>query len=279
MLHRKKSRAGGFMKKILIFFAAVYFLTGYAFGSVNPEQKKAEIDGDKYFTAGKTSFRADKSIKSINSAIASYDKALGGGKINPAIMVKYVDACDFKHRYFTKKSSDKKKAYEALIKRFESSDKKLLKTAEYNYVMALLWGRRGEITQNVMDNSNKDVAEKIKFYGEELYRIDKNYSGSFACKILGRLHYMSPNIPVFFGWPDKNKSKSYLTEFLKANPADTEGGMFLADTLWEMGDTKGAKELYIKTAAFIPDKENRYYAKASVKAHKKRMKKLNIALK
>lgn len=265
------------MKKLFIFLAAVYFLTGYAFGSVNPEQKKAETEGDRYFTASKTTLLAYKSIKDVNSAIASYDAALGAGKINPAIMVKYVNASDFKHRYFTKKPSDKKKAYEKLIKQFESADKKLSKTAEYNYVMALLWGRRGEITQDVMDNSNKDVAEKIKFYGEELYRIDKNYSGAFACKILGRLHYMSPNIPVFFGWPDKNKSKSYLTEFLKANPTDTEGGMFLADTMWEMGDTKGAKELYIKTAAFVPDKENRYYDKASVKANKKRMKKLKIA--
>jgi len=38
---------------------------------------------------------------------------------------------------------------------------------------------------------------------------------------------------------DKNKSREYLEEFVKANPTDLMGKFFLADTLWDAGIRNG----------------------------------------
>lgn len=235
-----------------------------------------EKQGDGFYAMRNMIMPADKAIANINSAIDAYKIALESGSIKPVILVKYIDACDFKNRYLIKIQIQKITAYEALIKRFEPLGKNFSGKKEYNYVMAILWGRRGEITQNITDNSNKNVAEKIKFYGEALYKIDKSYKGYFACKLLGRVHFLSPNIPFVMGWPDKNKSKAYLEEVVKADPKNTEAKFFLADTLWALGDTKTARTMFREVINSVPRKNSRYYDLMSIKECKEKMKILKI---
>jgi hypothetical protein len=230
----------------------------------------AEQQGDAYMASSDSIFAAGDAVKNIDLAIAKYENALETRKITGKLLVKYVGACDFKYRYFTA-ATEKKKDYEALIKRFEPQGGKMSGSKQYNYVMALLWGRRGEITQNIYDNSNKAVAEKIKYYGEALYAEDKTYHGYFACKILGRVHYLSPNIPFMMPWPDKNKSKAYLEELVKGDPGNTEGKMFLADTLKLAGDKKTAKKLLTQIAASVPRKGSWFYDTLAIKQSNERL--------
>ena len=230
----------------------------------------AEQQGDMYMGSSDGIVSPDEAVKNINLAIGKYGEALGPQKATGKLVEKYVSACDFKYRYFTP-AEDKKKDYETLIQRFEPLGKRLSGTKQYNYVMALLWGRRGEITQNVYDNSNKPVAEKIKFYGEALYAQDKTYHGYFACKILGRVHYLSPNIPFMMPWPDKNKSKAYLEELVKGDPGNTEGKMFLSDTLKATGDKKTAKKLLRQVVASVPRKGSRFYDTLAIKQSNERL--------
>ncbi len=240
------------------------------------EQLKAEIQGDRFYAMSNSITGREKAAHNIKTAIDSYEKALGSGAIKKAVLVKYVRACDFKYRYLTETTAEKKKAYEAMIKRFEPLGVRLKGTKEYNYAMALLWGRRGEITQDVMDNANKDIAEKIKKYAEALYGMDKAYEGYFACKILGRIHYIAPNIPFVLGWPDKGKSKAYLEEVMKGNPENSEAKMFLADTLWALGEKKKAKRLYREVSRAEPGKGSWFYDSRAIKLCNIRMKKLAI---
>lgn len=251
----------------------------FGFDFLKPALNQPELDGDKYYSLSVSVNEPDAALAYIEKAIKAYETIIAKGKIRPSMLVKYVNARDFKLRYFVLKPSSRRIAYENLIIRFEPLGKRLSATKEYNYVMALLWGRRGEITQDTMEDGNKNIAEKIKFYGEALYHIDKGYQGSFSRKILGRVHYLTPNIPFVLGWPDKNKSKMYLKEFLKANPGNTEGKMYLADTLWALGDVKAAEKLYMEVVKSKPRKGNMLYDAMAIKTCMARMKKLNISTK
>jgi len=237
----------------------------------------ADKQGDRYFALRNAIKQPDKALANINLAIDPYKKAFEADKTNPVSMLKYAMASDFKYRYLTTGTSKEKKAvYEALIAQFEPLGKKLSGTKEYNYVMALLWGRRGEITQNTYDTANKAVVENIKKYAEALYAIDRTFEGYFACKILGRIHYISPNIPIFMTWPDRKRSKAYLEEMIKGDPGNTEGKMFLADTIWAAGDRKTATKLYREVVSLPPSNDNWFYDTRAIKMCAERMKELRI---
>src|ERR1035437_4647294 len=265
------------MKKIFVILLLAISPVIFTAAITQAAAPGAEKPGDKYFVLRNTIKEPDKAIANINLAIESYKKAFEADKTNPVSLLKYVKASDFKYRYLTTGASKEKKAvYEALIAQFVPLEKKLSGTKEYNYVMALLWGRRGEITQNTYDTANKAVVESIKKYAEALYAIDRTFEGYFACKILGRIHYIAPNIPIFMTWPDRKRSKAYLEEMIKGNPGNTEGKMFLADTLWAADDRKTATKLYREVVSLSPRNVNWFYDTRAIKLCGERMKELQI---
>jgi hypothetical protein len=235
-----------------------------------------ERQGDMYYAARNKIKDTDKAIANIDLAAGNYLKAFDTGAPNAALLYKYIKARDFKYRFLTGTKEEKKTEYERLIGKYELFKVQFSGTKEFNYTMAILWGRRGEITEDTFDASNKDIVENIKKYAEALYGIDRKFEHYAACKILGRIHYIAPNVPFMLTWPDRIKSKTYLEEMIKGDPGNSEGRMFLADTVWDTGDRKTAEKLYSQVVSSLPRKNFWFYDTRAIKFCDARMKTLQI---
>ena len=232
--------------------------------------------GDKYFGQRNAITTQAEALANINLAIGAYKNVFEADKTNPTLLYKYGKAFDFKYRFLTGTAEDKKSAYEAFLKNIEPLEEKLSGTKEFNYLMALFWGRRGEYTPNVLEAAKEGVADKIRKYGEALYTADKKFEDYSAGMILGRLHYKSPNIVFILTWPDKNKAKMYLEEVLAAQPDNLEAKFFLADVIWDIGDKEMAKKLYREVVNSKPEPVKFYFDSNAITECTARMKELEI---
>lgn len=263
------------MKKIL--FVLALAVVPFIISAVPPKAElKAEKPGDKYYLLRNTITQTAAALVNINLAIGPYRKAFEADKSNPAALFDYFMAADFKYTYLEAPVREQKDFYDAFIKEIGPFGEKLSGTKEYNCVMALAWGRKGEMTANVMEAANEGVADKVKNYAEALYGIDRAFDGYVAGIILGRLHYKAPNIIFILTWPDKNKSKVYLEEYLKANPGSLDGKIFLADTIWDIGDREIAKKLYREVMASKPAVNGWFRDSRAISLCADRMKELQI---
>ncbi len=261
------------MKRFAVIILAIAFFSVCA-----AVDKKIDFvkEGDKYFGMRNSITNTADDLANIDRAVENYKAAFDADKANEKLLYKYAKALDFKYRYLTATAEEKKVKYEELSREFEPLGATMSKTKEFNYVMALMWARRGDVTPNVLEAAKEGVADKIKGYAEALYNQDKTFDNYATCLILGRLHYKSPNIPFILGWPDKNKSKEYLEEIYKARPDDTEARFFLADTYWELGKKDEATKLYKEVSKASPRKDWWYYDTASIEKCKARMTELGI---
>ena len=266
------------MKKLLVLLLLVLSpaIISAAKAAAGAPELTLEQLGDKYYAQRNSITRPAEAIANINLAIGAYKNLFEADKTNPSMLYKYGKAFDFKYRFLTGTAEEKKSVYEGFIRDIEPLEEKLGATKEYNYLMALFWGRRGEYTPNVLEAAKEGVADKIKKYGEALYTADKAFEDYTAGMILGRLHYKSPNIILVLSWPDKNKAKAYIEEVLAAQPDNPEAKMFLADIIWDIGDREVAKKLYREVAGSKPKQADYYYDSHAIRDTVARMKELGI---
>jgi tetratricopeptide (TPR) repeat protein len=262
------------MKKIF-FVAAVCAFAAACFAAV-PAKPGPENEGDRAFSMRNSITDTAADLVNLDSAVSGYKQALDADRTNEKLLLKYAKALDFKYRYLTGTAEEKKVRYEELSREFEKYGQTMGKTIEFNFVMALFWARRGDLTQNVLEAAKEGVADKIRSYAETVYNMDKTFEDYAACLILGRLHYKSPNIVFVLIWPDKNRSKQYLEEIYKALPDDTETKFFLADTCWELGNKDAAIKLYREVSGAAPRADHWYYDTMSIGECRDRIKELGI---
>jgi hypothetical protein len=248
----------------------------FAKAATSPPELTLEQLGDKYYAQRNSITKPAEAIANINLAIGAYKNLFEADKTNLSLLYKYGKAFDFKYGFLTGTAEEKKSVYEGFIKDIEPLEHKFSGTKEYNYLMALFWGRRGEYTSDVLEAAKEGVADRIKKYGEALYAADKTFDDYTAGMILGRLHYKSPNIILLLPWPDKNKAKAYIEEVLAAQPYNLEAKMFLADIIWDIGDREAAKKLYREVAGSKPGPKQYYYDSQAIKDTAARMKELQI---
>lgn len=267
------------MKMMMLPVLFLVFFSACGQKTAEPREKAVlgfEKQGDAYFAMCNEIRSPDEAVKNIDLAAKNYLKAFKSGKPDAVRLFKYIKARDFKYRFLYGTTQQRKAEYERLIKKYEPLNSKFSNTKEFNYSMAVVWASRGEITRDTFDMSNKEIAEKIKKYGEALYGMDKSFEDYSACRILGRLHYIAPAVPLILPWPDREKSKSYLEEAIKYSPVNTEAVFFLADTIWDMGDKKRAEKLFKQVRDAEPRKDFWYYDVWAAKQSAERMKKLGI---
>ena len=263
------------MKKILPVFAALLLASGVFAAAAAPKADPVKA-GDACFNLRNSITDTAADLINMDKAIAYYKEAFDADKTDGKLLLKYAKALDFKYRYLTGTAEEKKAKYEDLSREFEQYGASMGKTKEYNFVMALMYARRGDLTPNVLEAAKEGVADKIKNYAEAVYNIDRAFEDYASCLILGRLHYKSPNIVFVLTWPDKNKSKDYLEEIYRALPGDTEAKYFLADTYWELGKRDEATKLYKEAAASKPRADHWYYDNLAIEHVKARMEELGI---
>jgi tetratricopeptide (TPR) repeat protein len=239
------------MKKIPVLLLLMLASPVFA---LTPDFEKA---GDGYFAKRNSITDTAAAMATADSAI---DAFLGAYEMKGTddILYKYVKAVDFKYHVLKSGTEEERKnAFKntlAMIDAYCASNTNCAQSIKINYSYMAMWGRYGDLL-DVMAAAGEGIAGKIKDYGERIYNADKafkDYAASFA---LGRLHYKAPNIIFILTWPDKNKSKEYLEEFVKNNPGSITGKVYLADTLWELGRQDEAKKLFNEAMQMKPRKE------------------------
>ena len=262
------------MKRIVLFFA-IFSVSAACFAISAGKPVNFEKEGDKYFSLRNSITDTAANLVNMEQAISNYKLAFEADKNNEKLLLKYGKALDFKCRFLTP-DSDRKSSYEALVAQFEPYGKSMSQTKEYNYLMSLFWGQRGDYTPNVLEAAKEGVGDKIKFYSEALYGMDKSFEDYAACTILGRLHFKAPYIVFIMTWPDKSKSRAYLEEVHKGVPDDPQASHFLADTYWDLGLKDEAVKLLKEAINAQPRKTDWYYDTAAIGKAKVRAEELGI---
>ena len=80
----------------------------------------------------------------------------------------------------------------------------------------------------------RGVARKVKELGEAASALDPLYEQGGALRILGRLHHLTPKIPLITGWIDRTRALDLLQRSLELGPEDPLNRAFLAQAIWDL---------------------------------------------
>ncbi len=217
----------------------------------------AASDGVKLFEKRNSFKDREAALKNIDAAIEVFRKEYETSKTDLAIC-NLTKAVDFKFYFLdTGTKEEKRDAFKMLTGDVEAYIKENKPTPEIAYAGLVTWGRYGDVIDKIQAAMD-GVADKVKFYGELLNKLDPSYYSHAADVGLGRLHYKAPNIIFVLTWPDKKKSKVYLESALKDVPRHFTARYYLCDTLWELGYKAEAEKLFLEVINDTPRKEFYY---------------------
>jgi tetratricopeptide (TPR) repeat protein len=200
-----------------------------------------------------------KALGFSDRALDYYKKAIDGGNTDEKLVHKYVKIIEIKYNLLipdNEREDEKNKVYSetlAMLEQlyhgagnsiyadFDISLLLILNNINYNIVQAIV------------------VANRIKDLCEKIYNEDKTFEDYSALAALGRLNYLAPNIPFILGWPDKNRSKQYLEEALKAEPGSLLIKYFLAETLYALNDKERAIGYFREVVSAEPRDDINYF--------------------
>lgn len=218
-----------------------------------------------------------EAVKMADSADAIYKKAVeAAGKegVPENVYYQIAKCANYKYHHMDIGTVDeKKKAYSDVITLIEKSILDPEKSEVYNYCLALMWARKGDIS-DLFESASNGMADKIKKYGEKAVKLD-GPDKSAALLVLGRLYWKAPNIPFILTWPDKNKAKELLAEALKLENSLT-AKLFLADAMYDTNEKEKAALLYKEVLGAAPSAELYWQDVKTKKMCEARVKELGI---
>jgi hypothetical protein len=148
----------------------------------------------------------------------------------------------FKGNYTTKDKDTRKAIYD------EGKDLGYLALEEYpesagiNLWLAVLWGVWAE-EYGKMKAAKKGVAGKIRKLCEKTIELDPDFNDAGGYRVLGRVHFKSPKIPLILGWPSKKKAVVYLEQAFEIAPDNLYTKLYLAEALHKRKQRDRAIEL------------------------------------
>jgi len=179
----------------------------------------------------------------INQAISLYQNIIkeGTGFNKEEATWKLIRAYYFKGNYTTHDSELRKKIYDLGKNLGESAIKEFPDSPGVNLFLAIVWGVWGE-EYGILAAAKKGVAGKIKDLCEKSIDIDPEFDEAGGYRVLGRVYFKAPKIPLILGWPSKKKAVEILQQALKIAPSNLTTKQFLAEALY----SQDQKELAIK---------------------------------
>jgi tetratricopeptide (TPR) repeat protein len=111
-----------------------------------------------------------------------------------------------------------------------------------NLWSAVLWGSWAEVYGKTKA-AKKGVAGKIRKLCEKVIELDSTFNDAGGYRVLGRLHFKSPRIPLILGWPSKKKAVEYLQKADRIAPGNLFTKLYLAEALYKRKEKDRAVEL------------------------------------
>ncbi len=155
---------------------------------------------------------------------------------------KLLRAYYFKGNYTTKDNKDKKKFFTKGVKLGEKYLHEFPESAEIHCWLGILWGYLGEVHSN-LTAARKGVPGKVKYYAERTIALDEICLDGGGYRMLGRLYFKVPKIPIFMNWPSKKKALEYLEKAHKIAPENMLNKLYLAEALLAKNQKERAQEL------------------------------------
>lgn len=230
------------MKKMLILAFGLILLLSLNLAAQSLIQK-----ADEFYEKRGDVFDSEKLIadsKNIDQAIKLYkeiiDKATGPEK-EEAIW-KLMRAYYFQGKYTTNDSENKKKIYDLGKELGKVGLEEFPNSAGINLFSAIVWGVWGE-EYGIFKAAKEGVAGKIKDLCEKVNEIDPAFDEAGGNRVLGRVYFKAPKIPLILGWPSKKKAVEILEESYKIAPDNLNTKQFLAEALYSQDQKERAIQL------------------------------------
>ena len=192
--------------------------------------------------------------ENINTAIANLEKAYALGTKTEETGAYLIKCYNYKGRFVSKSSAEKKAVFEkgknlgeVLLKKYPNSASIL-----YEYICVLgLWANEIGALKAGWDG----VIGKMKSNTEKLISVDQTYSFCAGERILGLLYLKAPYIPLVLTWPDNEDALFYLEKSFKCSPSDFGNIFYYAEVLHKNKQEEKAKEYMRKVINMTPRAE------------------------
>lgn len=170
----------------------------------------------------------------IDRAIGLYSDALASAssEIKGQATWKLLRAYYYKGNFTTNDHELKKQIFDKGKKLGVQSIEDHPESAGIYFWTAVLYGVWAE-EYGKLKAAREGAAGKIRGYCEKAIEIDSLFGDAGGYRILGRVHFKSPKIPLILGWPSKEKAVEYLEKAVELAPNNLYGKQYLAEALYE----------------------------------------------
>lgn len=191
--------------------------------------------GDVFFQRRAEGHNEDwAAIIFIEQALSAYLKAYDIGEPTPELVEKILWASYFYATYAEKNPKKQKEVLQNAIKIGEEALKRYPNNVAINYQMAGCWGQWG-LVNGIFASAREGVAQKIRYHAEKVIMLDSSYEEGSGYRILGRLHFKAPKIPIILSWPNKKEALKYLSQAVEVGPKNLTNHLFYAESLYDAG--------------------------------------------
>ncbi len=180
----------------------------------------------------------------IDKAIELYKKVIetaSGAEKEEAIW-KLMKAYYFKGKYTTDDSEMKKQIYDMGKELGKTGVEEFPESVGIHLFSAIVWGVWGE-EYGILKAARQGVAGKIKEHCEKVIELDPNFDEAGGYRVLGRVYFKAPKIPLILGWPSKKKAVEILEQSYKIAPKNLNTRQFLAEALYSQGEKERAIQM------------------------------------
>jgi tetratricopeptide (TPR) repeat protein len=170
----------------------------------------------------------------INEAISLYQNEFEAGTDSSKrqeILWKLLRAYYFKGNFTTKDINGRKAIYTKGIELGENHIHEFPRSAEIHCWLGILWGYWSEV-HSALTAARKGVPGKVKYYAEKTIELDDTCLDGGGYRMLGRLYFKVPKIPLLMNWPSKKKALEYLEKANGIAPENMLNKLYLAEVLF-----------------------------------------------
>ncbi len=197
-------------------------------------------EADSLYDSRGDAFQQDKLIAddtNINKAIDLYKKVIetASGAEKEEATWKLIRAYYYKGKYTTNDSETKKKIYDLGKELGKTGLEEFPESVGINLFSAIVWGVWGE-EYGILKAARQGVAGKIKGLCEKVIKLDPDFDQAGGYRVLGRVYFKAPKIPLILGWPSKKKAVEILEESYKIAPKNLNTRQFLAEALYSQDE-------------------------------------------
>jgi len=230
------------MKKLIILsiiFVLVSFFSLSAQNLLQQADSLYEMRGEVF---DQTELIADST--NINQAIELYKEiiATASGAEKEEAIWKLMRAYYFKGKYTTNDSEMKKKVYDLGKDLGKVGLDEFPESVGIHLFSAIVWGVWGE-EYGILKAARQGVAGKIKEHCEKVIELDPNFDEAGGYRVLGRVYFKAPKIPLILGWPSKKKAVEILEKSYNIAPKNLNTRQFLAEALYSQDEKERAIQM------------------------------------